>query len=419
MFRERMSFLWRDIFWWWIKIFIGPPFRLFWRTRAQGKRFFPKKGQAAFILANHTNTVDPFMIADFVQRPIRYVISDEYFRYKPLRVMLGWLKGIPKTKNIPDSVTMRELLKAVKDGELIGVFPEGQRNWDGETFPLEDTIPRLVQKLKIPVICVKQRGSYMSWPRWSNRIRRGRIIFEFSYLFENPNDIPDDPKEIKKMIENELAHSELEDSYVTGQIFSNSRVAEHLELRLWICPHCLTFFSLHSERNHFYCSKCGAKWRFSGDGSFNLERAGKPRNENAVNFNRYIDWAHWNDEITLPILEKRRHNGNNLLLEQPAKMWMAETDNIRNRDFVLEGEGTVALTKDSRIVFTRAEDDKVLLDSPLSEMRGANIAWNQKFEFFLPGKAFRLTFFGQSAYFWDFITHKLNPNNGNGKGGVA
>lgn len=404
MLREWLSFLWRDIFWWWIKIFIGPPFRLFWQTRACGKKFFPRRGQAAFLLANHTNTVDPFMLADFVLRPIRYVVSDEYFRYKPLKVMLGWLKGIPKTKNIPDSVTMRELLKAVKRGEIIGVFPEGQRNWDGETIPLEDTIPRLVQKLKIPVICVKQRGSYMSWPRWSNRIRRGRIIFEFHYLFEDPSSIPEDVAEIKRKIEEKLNYNELEDPFVTNQLFDSPRVAEHLELRLWLCPHCLSFFTLESSERFVECRHCKARWQFAGNGTFALKKMGDKYGKDSLNFSLYIDWAKWTNKKTLEILGERQKNLNTLV-EQSAKFWSAETDDIRTRHFRFQGTGKAQLTRDYRLVFIR-EDGKVLLDSFLSDLRGANVAWNQKFEFFLPGMAYRMTFFGQSAYFWDFITQK-------------
>lgn len=408
MWRERVSNLRRDILWWFLKIFIGPWFRLYWRTRAEDKELFPPRGQAAFLLANHTHTVDPFMIADFILRPIRYVVSDEYFRYKFTQKLLTWAKGIPKTKAIPDSVTMRELLRAVKKGEIIGIFPEGQRNWDGETLTLDDTVPRLVSKLKIPVICVRQRGSYLSWPRWTNQPRRGKIIFEFSYLFRDSNSIPDDPKEVKKTIEAKLSYAELEDPFVTGQVFDIPRVAEHLELRLWLCPHCKKFFVLESKGRFLYCRHCKARWQFVGNGTFILKRIGDSYSKESKNFKRYLDWSHWNDAETLKIFAALRKKKNKELVSIPAKMWSAPTEDLRTRHFKASGTGAATLTSDFRMLFEDKDSGEKLLDTPLREMRGANIAWNQKFEFFLPGMAYRFTFFGQSAYFWDYLVRKLN-----------
>lgn len=414
MLGEKLSFLWRDIFWWWAKIFLGTPLRFFFHIQSEGKRGFPPRGQPAFLLANHTNTVDPFMIADSINRPIRYVVTDEYFRYKVSRTLLGWVKGIPKTKNIPDSVTMRILLRAVKRGEIIGVFPEGKRNWDGETLPLGDTIPRLIKKLKIPAICVRQRGSYLSWPRWSNWPRRGRVIFDFSYLFENPDEVPEDEREIKRRIEEKLFYSELEDPEVIKHIFTSPTVAEHLELRLWLCPHCLRFFTLKSEKRNLFCTACGARWRFVGNGTFQLNKVGEPLAVGARNFKRYIDWTRWNDAQTMPMLADRKKQGKDTLVSLPAMMWSVPTETGRDRDFEYKGEGTASLAPGFRMVFVRSKDGKVLFDTPLTQMKGPGITWNHKFEFFGEDMAYRFTFFGQSAYFWHFLTQELDKSKSKG-----
>jgi len=402
----KLSFLWRDIFWWFVKIFIGPPLRWFFHGQSTGKKIYPPPGKAAFLLANHTHFLDPFMIADFIPRPIRYVVSDEYFRYSITRMLLNWLKGIPKTKDVPDSVTMRKLLEAIKRGEIVGIFPEGRRNWDGITIPLEDTIPRLVLKFKIPVICVRQRGSYLSWPRWSNTPRRNRIIFDFRYLFENPSDIPDDAQEIKKMIERELLYSELADKDVTRHVFDHPRVAERLELRLWICPHCRSFFSLRSQWRHLSCKHCGARWKFIGNGTFKLKQTGNRLVKGYKDFNLYIDWTRWNDEETLKIFTNFRKTGKKKLASIPAKLWSTSTETLRDRQYRYKGRGIAELTSDLRLKFRckRSKDSRIILDVPLSETTGANVVWNNKFEFYIPGMAYRFTFFGQSAYFWHFMT---------------
>jgi len=407
MIAEHLSFLWRDILWWWLKIFVGLPLRLILRTRSEGKKHFPPPGQPAILIGNHTNTLDPFILSLYVKRPICLVVTDDDFRYKVFRILLGWLKIIPTAKSTPDSVTMRTLIKAVKQGQIIGISPEGGRNWDGEVPPLDATIPRLVKKLRLSVICVKTRGAYLTWPRWTNRPRRGRIILEFSHLFENPAEIPDDVAEIARMIDEKLRYSELEDPEITKHVFGHPNVAEHLELRLWVCPQCRNFFVLESKGRHLYCRRCGARWEFRGNGTFVLKRLGEPAAPEARNFKRYIDWAHYNDAVTMPMLLDRKRKGRNPLVSLAARMWSSAIRTRNDRRFKVPEDGSASLTPDFRMVFTRTEDNKVLIDIPLAEMKGANVVWNQKFEFFQPQVAYRLAFYGQSAYFWHFLTKKL------------
>lgn len=208
---ERLSFWWRDFLWFFLKIFIGLPLRLILRIRSEGQEDFPPPGQPAFVLAPHPNTLDPFIVAPFVKRPICFVVTDDDFRFGFTRMLLGWLKAIPTAKNAPDYNTMRMLIKAVKEGQLSGISSEGGRNWDGKTPPLNETIPRLVKKLRLPVICIKPRGTYLTWPRWTNWPRRGKIALEFSYLFKNPEDIPDDEAQIAQKISEKVCYSELDD----------------------------------------------------------------------------------------------------------------------------------------------------------------------------------------------------------------
>jgi len=405
---DRLSFIRRDVVWWLLKILLCIPLRLFFHVQSKGKKPFPPAGRAAFVVGNHANILDPVIISSFIKRPICYVVADHSGGTGIARGFLKWIKIIPKTKNMPDSETIRMLLKAVKQGQIIGIAPEGGRNWDGITLSLNETIPRLVKKLKLPVICIKQRGAYLSWPRWSNWPRRGRIMLEFSYLFEEPDNIPEDEGAIAQMIEEKLAYNELEDPRITRHSFSRRKVAEHLELRLWLCPHCGEFFTLKSEDSHLYCKSCKAVWEFEGNGRFSLKKLGNRVSAQTRDFKRYLDWVQYNDARTLSLLLQRKQKGKEYLISIPARMWSVNEDMRRGMYFRFGGKGTVKLTRDFRMVFTRAYDKKVLLDVALTDVKGAHVIWNHKLEFFLSGIAYRFTFYGQSAYFWHFLSAELN-----------
>lgn len=393
-----------------MRLFVGLPLRLYYRVQHRGAKHFPPARQPALLLGNHPSIFDPFTAAIFVKRPICYVVGDDDLRFWAFRSLVNWVKVIPKTKYIPDLVTMRILLKRVKDGEIIGIAPEGGRNWDGETLPLNETLPRLVKKLKIPLICIKQRGSYLTWPRWSPRPRRGKIILDFDYLFESPEDIPEDETDIARIIEDKLVYCELEDPEITRIKYGCSRPAEHLELRLWLCPQCKKFFVLRSRGRELNCTHCDACWEFKGNGDFLLKRWGKYRTAESKNFSRYIDWVRYMDSSTIPLLRDIGKTGKTPLLSIPARMWSGSAEVLRRRSFRFQGEGEAALSTEFRMSFRRSGDESVLLDVPLYDIQGAHIAKNDRFEFFHEGKVYRFTFLGQSAYFWHFLTDKLREN---------
>ncbi|MBN2380838.1 1-acyl-sn-glycerol-3-phosphate acyltransferase [candidate division WOR-3 bacterium] len=404
MFAERISYLWRDILWWLLKIFIGLPLRLLLRVRMEGEVYSLPKGRPGLFLGNHTNTLDPFIVAFFIKRPVCFVVTDDDFRFAITRTLLGWLKFIPTAKNTPDFTTIHMLIKAFKEGQIVGLSPGGGRNWDGLTPSVDATITRLIKKFHLPVICARVRGAYLTWPRWSNLPRLGRIIVRYSCLFKEPADIPESEEKIALMINNELSHCEFADPEITKRTFFGLNIAQGLELRFWFCPLCGDFFALKSEGRHLSCSRCSARWKFLGDGRFVLIRPGNAISPEARNFTQYLDWAHHNDSETLRMIMDRKKLGRNPLLTVPARMSMSVIEKRNERRFKKPETGTAALTHDFRMVFTRTADAKCLLDIPLHKMKGPNVVWNNRFEFFLPGMAYRLDFYGQSAYFWHFVT---------------
>lgn len=410
--RDGLSFLHRDIIWWLLKIFLGIPLRLFFRIRSEGKKHFPPKGQAALVIGNHPNILDPVIISSFIERPICFVVADHSGRNGFTGRFLDAIKVIPKTKNMPDSATMRLLLRAARQNQIIGIAPEGGRNWDGVTTSLNHTIPRLVRKLRIPVVCIRQKGAYLSWPRWASWPRRGRIVLQFSYLFEDTSSIPEDEVQISAMIEEKLNYNELEDQEITRHSFRRYKAAERLELRLWLCPHCHRFFTLRSHGNHLFCRSCRATWEFAANGKFTLQKTGDRLDSQARNFKTYIEWARYNDNQTVPRLKRTIDRKSEGILSLPAKMWAKSEGGDLAWSFAYQGKGMVKLTDDFRMVFLRSHDRKLLLDSPLTHLKGTHVIWNHKLEFFLSGQVYRLTFYGNSAYFWHFLVKAVQDDEG-------
>ena len=125
------------------------------------------------VLSNHVTNWDPLYINCYVNEPICFVAAAPLFRNPLLKRVLDYTGAISKTKFKNDTSTVRSMLKAKKHRRVIGIFPEGNRTWDGRTEPLVYSTAKLVKLLDIPVVIVTIRGGYLSHPRWADKHRKG------------------------------------------------------------------------------------------------------------------------------------------------------------------------------------------------------------------------------------------------------
>lgn len=127
------------------------------------------------ILGNHVTNWDPLLINCYVDEPICFIAGDSLFRNPFLKRILNYTGAIPKMKYTNDIRTIRSVLKAKKHERVIGIFPEGNRNWDGTTESFISATAKLVKSLNIPVVIATIRGGHLSHPRWADQHRKGTI----------------------------------------------------------------------------------------------------------------------------------------------------------------------------------------------------------------------------------------------------
>jgi 1-acyl-sn-glycerol-3-phosphate acyltransferase len=140
------------------------------------------------VIGNHIGAWDPFLMSLGIKEPIYFVISDSHFRHFWLRQVLKLVGGIPKSKQMADSGTIRAILSIIRNNGVIGVYPEGARNWDLKNVPVFYSTAKLIKNLKVPVINTLMKGAGLTRPRWARSSRTGVINMEYSVLF-TPEDI--------------------------------------------------------------------------------------------------------------------------------------------------------------------------------------------------------------------------------------
>lgn len=104
---------------------------VFYPCKAYNLEAFQK--DAPYILiANHQSLMDPLLLAAKMKRyEIYYIGKRELTKFKPLGWLVKKLHMIAVSRHESDLTTMRAATKVLKDGEVLGLFPEGTRYHHG------------------------------------------------------------------------------------------------------------------------------------------------------------------------------------------------------------------------------------------------------------------------------------------------
>lgn len=152
--------------------------RLGTRLEVVGLQHVPRSGP--FILvANHQSVLDPLLVQTVCPRPLHTFTKSTQFSSRVFRWLLARINCIPTRRYRIDPQVVRVALRRLGEGRGVGIYPEGERSWDGNLQPFRQGTIRLLLRAGVPVVPCGLDGSYDVWPRWSRKIRRRRVRIRF------------------------------------------------------------------------------------------------------------------------------------------------------------------------------------------------------------------------------------------------
>lgn len=131
---------------------------LWLRLRVRGLERLPRKGGALF-LSNHQSFLDPLVIGVWVPRPVSYLARDNLFRVPVVGWVLKHTCVMPINREGGGAAAIRETLKRLDEGFLVGIFPEGTRSSDGALQEFKPGFAALVRRTDLPIIPVGVAGA--------------------------------------------------------------------------------------------------------------------------------------------------------------------------------------------------------------------------------------------------------------------
>ncbi len=85
----------------------------------------------SLLCCNHISNFDPPLLGAYIERPIHYMAKQELFEKPLLKTLLPKLGAFPVRRGMSDKQALRTAMNLLKDGQMIGLFPEGTRSKDG------------------------------------------------------------------------------------------------------------------------------------------------------------------------------------------------------------------------------------------------------------------------------------------------
>jgi 1-acyl-sn-glycerol-3-phosphate acyltransferase len=138
--------------------------KLGFRLRIYGRENLIEDGPA-ILASNHASYLDPPLVGVSCRKDVYFLARKSLFERPVIGPLIGQLNTIPVDRDRGDVGAVRAMIKLLKSGNRVLVFPEGTRSKDGNLQPARAGVGLLIAKSLAPVVPVRVFGSYAALPR--------------------------------------------------------------------------------------------------------------------------------------------------------------------------------------------------------------------------------------------------------------
>ena len=151
----------------------GAAFRTLFGLRVTGAGHLITEGPV-LVASNHQSFLDPPLIGNLYKDEMVYLARKTLFNRFTRWVYINW-NAIPVDQDRPDMASLKTIIRKLKEGNRVLVFPEGSRTLDGNLGEAAPGIGLIAVKSGVPIQPVRISGARDALPRGSSRIRFARI----------------------------------------------------------------------------------------------------------------------------------------------------------------------------------------------------------------------------------------------------
>lgn len=313
------------------------------------------------LLSNHESFWDFYYIHRLIRdRHPAYVLNRFYF----ISPVLGWIGRktgmIPKRLFTTDFETPVRIMRTMRKGYSVVVFPEGRLSLDGRDNPIVENSASFFRRLGVDIVLGNIRGAYFAGPKWRQHSYPSQVRVSAVRVLTQAEIQTMTDDELQALIAEALSFDE---SAVQQNTYPQANKAKGLENLLYRCADCGALYTTEGVGNDLVCRACGSVHSLDETYRFTSGPA---------TIGEYYD----------RIKEMERAELHALHLETPVQAVMFQEKRPRK----VRSQGICTLTREA----FSFRSDKESLSVPLDQLPALPFSCNEEFE----------TYFHENLYYF-------------------
>ncbi len=147
-----------------VRFFAHWIFIVFFLGRVFGLRNVPARG-GVLLACNHQSFFDPVTTTLALYREGNYMARDTLFLNPWFKRLIESLNAFPVKRGAADIGAVKEIMRRLRAGKVVVVFPEATRTCDGLIGPINANSLSIAKKAGVAIVPTVIDGAFESWPR--------------------------------------------------------------------------------------------------------------------------------------------------------------------------------------------------------------------------------------------------------------
>ena len=174
--------------------------RVFFRMRVVHPERMIESGPL-ILAVNHSSFFDPPLAGICSRRAVYFLARKTLLQWPFFGPLFPDMNVIPVERDGNDMSALREVIKKIREGNGVLLFPEGTRSKDGNIQPARAGIGLVIAKTGAPVLPMRIFGAYDAFPKNSKRLHFTQITVVIGEpLVFSPNDLASATRETYQML---------------------------------------------------------------------------------------------------------------------------------------------------------------------------------------------------------------------------
>jgi 1-acyl-sn-glycerol-3-phosphate acyltransferase len=157
------------------------------------------------LAVNHASFFDPPLAGICSRRGVYYLARKTLLKWPFFGPLFPAMNVIPVERDGNDMSALREVIKKIREGNGVVLFPEGTRSLDGNLQPARAGIGLVIAKTGAPVLPMRIFGAYDAFPKNATRFRMSNVTVVIGHAIHfSPADLENPTRETYQELSNRV-----------------------------------------------------------------------------------------------------------------------------------------------------------------------------------------------------------------------